>query len=119
MKLLAKFNLILLLIFGTGGVLISLLAYSFLIGNARREVLALLYLVLTLAIAVMALDTGIYWLVIRPLSAVSTTADRVSKGERNVPPLVVSGNDEIAAVTTSFNRMQVSLAKALALLNDK
>ncbi len=79
----------------------------------------LLYLVLTLAITVMALDAGVYWLVIRPLRAVSKTADRASKGERKVPPLVVSGSDEIAAVTASFNRMQVSLAKALALLNDK
>src|SRR6201987_4554021 len=39
MKLLAKFNLILFIIFGTGGVLIAYFAYSFLIGNARREVL--------------------------------------------------------------------------------
>jgi Protein of unknown function (DUF3365) len=40
MKLLAKFNLILLVIFGAGGLLICQLAYSFLIRNARREVLA-------------------------------------------------------------------------------
>ena len=39
MKLLTKFNLILLVIFGAGGFFISQLAYSFLIGNARREVL--------------------------------------------------------------------------------
>jgi len=39
MKLLTKFNLILLGIFGAGGLLISLAANSFLIGNARREVL--------------------------------------------------------------------------------
>lgn len=40
MKLLAKFNLILLVIFGTGGLLICQLAYNFLIRNARCEVLA-------------------------------------------------------------------------------
>ncbi len=40
MKLLTKFNLILLVIFGAGGLLICQLAYSFLIRNARREVLA-------------------------------------------------------------------------------
>jgi hypothetical protein len=39
MKLLAKFNLILIVIFAAGGFLISQLAYSFLIGNARGEVL--------------------------------------------------------------------------------
>ena len=40
MKLLAKFNLILLVVFGAGGILICELAYGFLISNARREVLA-------------------------------------------------------------------------------
>src|ERR1035438_7179216 len=40
MKLLTKFNLILFGIFGVGGLLISLVAYNFLMGNARREVLA-------------------------------------------------------------------------------
>jgi methyl-accepting chemotaxis protein len=79
----------------------------------------LLFLALTMVVAVVALDTGVYWLVIRPLKAVSKTADRVSKGEKGVPPLAVSGSDEIAVVTASFNRMQLSLAKALAMLDDK
>src|ERR1700723_1506982 len=39
MKLLVKFNLILLVIFGAGGILICAYAYRFLISNARREVL--------------------------------------------------------------------------------
>ena len=39
MKLLAKFNLILLSVFGVGGLIIAWFAYSFLISNARREVL--------------------------------------------------------------------------------
>ena len=38
MKLLAKFNLILLVLFGTAGLIISQLASIFLIKNARREV---------------------------------------------------------------------------------
>jgi hypothetical protein len=38
MKLLAKFNLILLVLFGAGALLISQLSYNFLIQNARREV---------------------------------------------------------------------------------
>jgi hypothetical protein len=40
MKLLTKFNLILVVVFGAAGFLIAHLAYDFLIGNARREVLA-------------------------------------------------------------------------------
>jgi HAMP domain-containing protein len=38
MKLLTKFNIILLALFGTGGLIISQVIYSFLIGNAQREV---------------------------------------------------------------------------------
>jgi len=79
----------------------------------------LFFLILTLAVTVIALDVGVYWLVIRPLKLVSITADRVSKGERHVPPLVVTGSDEIATVTSSFNRMQLSLAKALAMLESE
>jgi HAMP domain-containing protein len=78
----------------------------------------LIALILTMVAAVLALDAGVYWLVIRPLKVVSTNGDRVSRGDKDVPPLVVSGKDEIASVTASFNRMQVSLAKALAMLNE-
>jgi hypothetical protein len=39
MKLLTKFNLLILVLFGTGGLIISQVAYTFLIKNARREVL--------------------------------------------------------------------------------
>jgi len=78
----------------------------------------LVMLVLTLLLAILALDAGVYWLVIRPLKIVSASGDRISKGEKNVPPLVVSGKDEIASVTASFNRMRVSLTKALAMLEE-
>ena len=62
---------------------------------------------------------GVYWFVIRPLKLVSELADRLSKGEKDAPPLVVSGKDEIASLATSFNRMQVSFAKALAMLEEE
>lgn len=76
----------------------------------------LVYLVITMAATMIALDFAVYYIVIRPLKLVSETADRVSRGEKNVPPLQVRGRDEIATVTASFNRMRVSLEKALRLL---
>jgi hypothetical protein len=76
----------------------------------------LLYLSATLIMTIVALDAGVYWLVIRPLKLVSETANRVSTGEKDVPPLPVKGKDEIASVTASFNRMQVSLIKAFKML---
>ena len=79
----------------------------------------LFFLGLTLILTIFALDGGVYWLVIRPLKLVSDTADKVSRGEKNIPPLAVSGSDEIATVTSSFNRMQLSLTKALKMLDDE
>jgi protein-histidine pros-kinase len=54
-----------------------------------------------------------------PLKIVSDSADRVSRGEKDVPPVKIKGKDEIATVASSFNRMQVSLAKALRMLNGE
>lgn len=76
-------------------------------------------LVVALVISVLVLDVGVYLLVLRPLRAVSENADRVSKGERNVPDLIVAGSDEIAVVTGAFQRMRLSLAKALRMLDDE
>jgi HAMP domain-containing protein len=87
---------------------------------ARKAFLNLMViLVLTLLACIFALDAAVYWFVIRPLRIVSDSGDRISKGEKDVPPLAVSGRDEIASVTTSFNRMRVSLAKALAMLEQE
>ncbi|HTD54254.1 MAG TPA: DUF3365 domain-containing protein [Silvibacterium sp.] len=63
------------------------------------------------------IDVGMYFIVIRPLRKVSQAADRISTGEIDLPPLPVKGRDEIAEVTTSFNRMHTSLKKAMELLN--
>jgi HAMP domain-containing protein len=76
----------------------------------------LVYLVLTLMATIVVLDTAVYLIVLRPLKQVSEAADRVSKGEMNVPPLPVKGKDEVATVTGSFNRMHLSLTKALKML---
>lgn len=77
------------------------------------------FLLLTMIAAIVALDAGVYWFVIRPLRIVSDTADRISRGEKNVPPVQIQGKDEIANVASSFNRMQVSLAKALKMFEEE
>jgi protein-histidine pros-kinase len=79
----------------------------------------LFFLILTMLIAILAIDAGMYWFVIRPLRIVSDTADRVSRGEKDVPSVEIKGKDEIATVASSFNRMQVSLAKALKMLGEE
>jgi HAMP domain-containing protein len=79
----------------------------------------LLFLIGVMIVAILALDAAVYWFVIRPLKLVSETADRVSRGEKNVNPVRVASKDEIATVASSFNRMQVSLAKALKMVEEE
>jgi protein-histidine pros-kinase len=43
-------------------------------------------------------------------------ADEISLGKMDAPELAVRGNDEIAALASSFNRMRRSLERALKLL---
>jgi HAMP domain-containing protein len=75
------------------------------------------YLIVGLAITLVALDAAIVFLVIRPVRTLSDMADRISTGDMSLPELPVRGSDEISALTASFNRMFVSLQKAFRLLN--
>ncbi|MGC1297797.1 MAG: DUF3365 domain-containing protein [Alloacidobacterium sp.] len=68
--------------------------------------------------AIVLIDLGMFFIVIRPLRRVSESADHISTGDIDQPPLPVKGNDEIAQVTTSFNRMHTSLRKAMEMLNE-
>lgn len=56
--------------------------------------------------------------VIRPLRRVAGMADQVSTGNFDLPDLVVKGRDEVAVLASSFNRMRISLAKALKMLEE-
>jgi Protein of unknown function (DUF3365)/HAMP domain len=87
------------------------------IQNAKEAFrILLIYLVISVIVTIVALDFGVYYIVIKPLRLVSDAADRISKGETDPEALPVKGSDEIATVTSSFNRMQVSLAKAFKML---
>jgi protein-histidine pros-kinase len=76
----------------------------------------ILFLIGTFVVTILALDSALYFLVIRPLHVVSQAADRVSRGDTDVEPLEAGSKDEIGDVTASFNRMRVSLVKALKML---
>jgi HAMP domain-containing protein len=78
----------------------------------------LIYLIVGCLLSLAAVDAAVLLLVIRPVRQLSAMADRVSTGDMNLTELPVRGQDEIAGLTTSFNRMIVSLQKAFRLLND-
>jgi HAMP domain-containing protein len=67
--------------------------------------------------AILLIDMGLYFIVVRPLRKISSSADRISKGEMDLEQLPIRGNDEVAQVTRSFYRMHTSLKKAMELLN--
>jgi HAMP domain-containing protein len=85
---------------------------------ARQGLAELLtHLSLIFLLAIVLIDTGLYFIVVRPLRRISSSADRISQGEMNLEQIDVKGNDEVAMVTRSFNRMHTSLKKAMDLLN--
>ncbi len=57
--------------------------------------------------------------VIRPIRRLSQMADQVSTGNLDVPDVLVSGSDEVAVLSGSFNRMRISLTKALKMLESE
>ena len=64
------------------------------------------------------LNVLLYLVIVRPLRQLSEVADRVSLGELDVPDVSVRGRDEVAQLAGSFNRMRISLRKALAMLDE-
>jgi HAMP domain-containing protein len=57
-------------------------------------------------------------LVVRPVVKLSAIADQVSKGNMDAPEFPAKGGDEIAALGLSFNRLRISLRKAILALRE-
>jgi protein-histidine pros-kinase len=57
-------------------------------------------------------------LVVRPVVKLSTIADQVSKGNMDAPEFPAKGGDEIAELGLSFNRLRISLRKAILALRE-
>jgi HAMP domain-containing protein len=72
----------------------------------------------TSLLTLIIIDAALFFTVIRPVGHLARMADRISKGELDVPELPVKGADEISQLTASFNRMYLSLVKAIRLLED-
>jgi protein-histidine pros-kinase len=65
------------------------------------------------------LNVLLWFVVIRPIRTLSAMADQISTGNLDVAEVTVRGSDEVAALSGSFNRMRISLAKALKMLEDE
>jgi len=69
-------------------------------------------------LTLVVLDLAVALVVIRPVTRLSNMADRISTGDLDVPEITVTGSDEIADLARSFNRMYLSLVKAIRMLGS-
>jgi protein-histidine pros-kinase len=90
------------------------------LGIADRAFHALMYSLGGVSlVTLILLDLAIVTIVIRPVTKLSKAADQISKGDLSVPELTVKGSDEISQLAQSFNRMYLSLVKAIRLLEPQ
>ena len=87
------------------------------VGMARHAFVTLFgSMVGVFAVILLVLNLLLRLTVIRPISRLSQMADQVSVGNMETPEIEIPGNDEVATLAGSFNRMRISLVKALRLL---
>lgn len=87
---------------------------------AKKAFQALLAtLVGVFAFILVFLNILLWFVVIRPIKRLSSMADAVSTGNLDVPEVPAKGHDEVAVLAGSFNRMRISLVKALKMLEDE
>lgn len=67
---------------------------------------------------IVILNVLLHFVVIKPVKALSAKADEVSMGALHVKEIEVKGNDEIASLGKSFNRMHRSLGNAVKMLDE-
>lgn len=67
---------------------------------------------------IVMLNVLLHFVVIKPVKAMSAKADEVSMGALHVEEIAVKGNDEIASLAKSFNRMHRSLGNAVKMLDE-
>ena len=90
------------------------------VGIADKAYHRLLYYLVGVFFATLAaVDLLLVFIVVRPVQKLAANADRLSKGDLETPQLSVHGKDEISALTASFNRMDVSLRKALTMIAEE
>jgi HAMP domain-containing protein len=62
------------------------------------------------------LNIMLRYVIVRPLAKMSRMADEISTGNMDIPEFEVAGNDEVAVLARSFNRLRRSLEKAMKMI---
>jgi protein-histidine pros-kinase len=85
--------------------------------EAHRAMLASLVGVFVFLLVL--LNVLLWFFIVRPIRRLSHMADEVSTGNLDVPEVRFRRGDEVATLAGSFNRMRISLVKALKMLEDE
>lgn len=64
------------------------------------------------------LNVMLSFLIVRPITNLSEAANEISTGNMEIPEFADKGNDEMALLAKSFNRMRRSLQKAISLIDQ-
>ncbi len=75
--------------------------------------LAVIFLVVFIVLNVM-----LSLMIVRPIRRLSEAADRISTGDFGEPEFPEKGRDEVAVLSSSFNRMRRSLEKAMQMIEE-
>ena len=73
-------------------------------------------LVSVFLVTLLLLNLVLHYMIIRPIRRMSMIAGEVSLGNNDVPEFRERGDDEIASLAKSFNRMRRSLTNAMRML---
>lgn len=73
-------------------------------------------LIAVFAVMLLVVNLLLYYLVVRPVRRMAQLADRLSLGDLSTPAFPAHGAKEISALALAFNRMRISLDKAIKLL---
>jgi len=65
---------------------------------------------------VLVVNAVVYLLVVRPVRRIATVADGLSVGNTDAGDFPPASGPELTGLTRSFNRMRISLEKAMKLL---
>jgi HAMP domain-containing protein len=85
----------------------------------RTSKTILIYMATVFLVTLLVLNMALSMTVARPVARLSNMADEISKGNLEIAELPVKGKDEISVLASSFNRMRLSLVKAMRMLEDQ
>ena len=89
------------------------------LAKAQKEfVIFMVSLIAIFVVLFIVINLMLSQIVVKRVRAMAHMADDISTGHMEVPEFTVDGKDEIADLSRSFNRMRLSLEKAMKMLGE-